>query len=108
MQHCTANFAWYLGKFIVISAGMLVLYVGFLRESEKICVCHARIRELLRQEFEKEQRFRCKCAKGMRNKYYPCGCDKPIHLLQDDMAIANEHIVRACAGSRCCARRNSY
>ncbi|XP_020295517.1 uncharacterized protein LOC109860664 isoform X2 [Pseudomyrmex gracilis] len=97
MQHCTANFAWYLGKFIVISAGMLVLYVGFLRESEKICVCHARIRELLRQEFEK-----------MRNKYYPCGCDKPIHLLQDDMAIANEHIVRACAGSRCCARRNSY
>ncbi|XP_012227663.1 uncharacterized protein [Linepithema humile] len=107
MPHCTTDFAWYLGKFIIGFTGMLFLYVSFLKENEKSCVCDARMRELLSQESEKSDR--CKCVEGMRNKRYPCGCQKP--MIQDNNTIpvvANEYIKRSCARSRCCIRRNSY
>ncbi|RLU21434.1 hypothetical protein DMN91_005807 [Ooceraea biroi] len=35
MPHCTTNFAWYLGKFLVGFAGVLFLYVGFLKEKTR-------------------------------------------------------------------------
>ncbi|XP_014470463.1 PREDICTED: uncharacterized protein LOC106742228 [Dinoponera quadriceps] len=76
MCDCTCDFAWYLGKFIVGFTGMLFLYVGFLRENKKSCVCGPRMRELLRQKSEKRP-DRCECGKGRENKRYPCGCNKP-------------------------------
>ncbi|XP_029677730.1 uncharacterized protein LOC115244302 isoform X2 [Formica exsecta] len=110
MPHCTTNFAWYLGKFIIGFTAILYLYVGLLKENEKSCVCDARMRELLRQESEKRA-DRCGCAKGMRNIRYACGCNKPTRLLQDDdcmiPVIANEYNKDNCARSRCCIRRNS-
>ncbi|XP_070160116.1 uncharacterized protein [Polyergus mexicanus] len=89
---------------------MMSEIILFLSDSEKSCVCDARMRELLRQESEKRP-DRCGCAKGMRNIRYACGCNKPIRLLQDDdcmiPVIANEYNKDNCARSRCCIRRNS-
>ncbi|GAB1869756.1 hypothetical protein CAJAP_10835 [Camponotus japonicus] len=111
MPHCTTDFAWYLGKFIIGFTGILFLYVGFLKENEKSCVCGARMRELLRQENEKRP-DRCGCAKGVRNIRYSCGCSKPTRLSQDErddcmvLVIANEYNKGNCAKNRC-IRRNS-
>ncbi|XP_072764974.1 uncharacterized protein [Anoplolepis gracilipes] len=108
MPHCTTNFLWYLGKFIIGFTGILFFYVGFLKENGKSCVCGARMRELLRQENEKRS-DRCGCAKGMQNTRYPCGCNRPIS--QDDecigSVISNEYNRGNCARSHCCIRRNS-
>ncbi|KAL2743962.1 putative serine/threonine-protein kinase clkA [Vespula maculifrons] len=34
MPHCTTNFAWYLGKFLIGFTGMLILYMSFLKDKE--------------------------------------------------------------------------
>ncbi|XP_011861818.1 PREDICTED: uncharacterized protein LOC105558638 [Vollenhovia emeryi] len=111
MPNCTTNLTWYLGKFIIGFTGVLFLYVSFLKENERSCVCDIRMRELLREKNEKRL-SRCKCAKGTQSKRYSCGCNKPQQLMRDDITPAvsndiNRHKKSVYPKSRCCARRNS-
>ncbi|KAL6255751.1 hypothetical protein P5V15_012994 [Pogonomyrmex californicus] len=112
MPHCTTDLAWYLGKFIIGFTGILFLYVNFLKENEKSCVCDIKMRELLREKSEK-QPSKCKCTKShceiyTQNDNYLCECTKPV--MEDDNIIStvlNEFIKHEfCPGNRRC-RRNS-
>ncbi|XP_011067134.1 PREDICTED: uncharacterized protein LOC105153783 [Acromyrmex echinatior] len=112
MPNCTTNLTWYLGKFIIGFTGILFLYISFLKENKKYCVCNTRMRELLQKQKSEKRPSRCKCIKGMQDKRYLCGCNKTMQLTwNDDMisTISNDFIKhkKSCPKSRCCTRRNS-
>ncbi|XP_018398984.1 PREDICTED: uncharacterized protein LOC108776774 isoform X2 [Cyphomyrmex costatus] len=103
MSECTTNLTWYLGKFIIGFTGILFVYINFLKENKKCCVCNTKMKKLLQK----------KKSEKMQDKRYLCGCNKPMQLMWDNdmvsMISINNFIKhkKFCPRSRCCTRRNS-
>ncbi|XP_024939971.1 uncharacterized protein LOC112494231 isoform X2 [Cephus cinctus] len=104
MPHCTSNFAWYLGKFVLGFAGILFLYLGFVNEKDVTCICKARGREAARNNGAGDP-HRCLCRKGFRTtKTYACGCTRRL-LSKSDVRCTEKFKPESTAEDGCCCTR---
>ncbi|XP_014609808.1 PREDICTED: probable serine/threonine-protein kinase clkA [Polistes canadensis] len=120
MPHCTTNFAWYLGKFIIGFTGMLILYMSFLKNKESTYPCKPEMRELLTGKKSEKRPGRCECEEAMQAKKHGCTCKErigkciwkerscPMKIASKRLVKNNNAVNTRARKSFCCKKQGKF